>query len=263
MKSTDFKKKKQQQEKITVLTCYDYPSAKTAAESQLDCLLVGDSVSMVVHGHPSTIHATMDMMVAHTQAVARGLGNQFLISDLPFLSYRSDRSQTILNVQRLMQAGAHAIKLEGGDAILCETVSYLTQSGIAVIGHIGLTPQSVHYLGGYRVQGKAPEHATQLLAQAIQLEQAGCLAIVLECLPAALAQQITHTLSIPTIGIGSGGETDGQVLVWHDLLGLHAELLPRFVKQYTQLKPQLIHALNHYHQEVMTKQFPAPEHAFH
>ncbi|MCX7116254.1 MAG: 3-methyl-2-oxobutanoate hydroxymethyltransferase [Gammaproteobacteria bacterium] len=263
MKSLDFKKKKQINEKITVLTCYDYPSARIAAESQLDCLLVGDSLAMVVHGFPSTIHATMDMMVAHTEAVSRGLGQQFLISDMPFLSFREGLSQTVINVQRLMQAGAHAIKLEGGDPDVYQTVSHLAQFGIAVIGHLGLTPQSVHYLGGYRVQGRQAEQAAQLISQAIELEKAGCLAVVLECVPAALAKQISEQLTIPTIGIGSGIDTDGQVLVWHDLLGLQTELLPKFVKQYVHLKPELVNALNCYHQDVRTHLFPTLDHGFH
>jgi 3-methyl-2-oxobutanoate hydroxymethyltransferase len=262
MKSTDFHKKKQKGQKISVLTCYDYPSAQMAAQTQLDCLLVGDTVAMTVHGYPSTVSATLDMMVTHTQAVSRGLGNQFLISDLPFLSYRGSLSETMHQVKLLMQAGAHAIKLEGGDKQVCHTVMHLVRSGIAVIGHIGLTPQSVHQLGGYGVQGRKSEDAKRLLQEAQALEAAGCTALVLECIPTSLAQEITQTLSIPTIGIGAGPHTDGQVLVWHDLLGLQTELKPKFLKQYARLSPLIQDALNLYHHEVLNLQFPTAEYSY-
>src|SRR3990167_1683861 len=166
MKTTDFKKKKQLHEKITMLTCYDYPSARIIAESHLDCVLVGDSVAMVVHGHDSTIMATMEMMILHTKAVARGLKQQFLISDLPFLCHRLSPSETIHHVRQLMQAGAHAIKIEGGDPKTCALISDLVSAGVPVLGHIGLTPQSVHQLGGYRVQGKEAQQAELILEQA-------------------------------------------------------------------------------------------------
>lgn len=262
MKATDFKGKKLRGEKISMLTCYDYPSAKLAGETTLDCLLVGDSVAMAVHGFSSTVAATLDMMVMHTQAVSRGLGSQFLISDLPFLSYRGTLTDTILATKRLMQAGAHAIKLEGGDAHACETIQYLTQAGIGVIGHIGLTPQSVHQLGGYTVQGRKTHDATRLCEEAKALEKAGCLALVLECLPSSLAQSITQDLNIPTIGIGAGIHTDGQVLVWHDILGLQTAFKPKFLKYYSQLAPMIQDALNTFHQEVTGLHFPTPEYSY-
>lgn len=262
MKSFDFKIKKATGKKITVLTCYDYPSAKIASETPLDCLLVGDSVAMTVHGMGSTIHATMEMMILHTAAVSRGLGKQFLMVDMPFLSYQGSLSTTVTNVQRLMQAGAHGIKLEGGDPRLYQTISHLVACGIVVIGHIGLTPQHLHHLGGYRVQGRDTEQANQLLVQAQSLEKAGVHAIVLECIPHTLATKITQTLTIPTIGIGSGPNTDGQVLVWHDVFGLQTELQPRFVKQYSQLKPSLTQAIHDYHEEVQTAMFPTSEHCY-
>ena len=240
MKIHDFKRKKEQQKKISMLTCYDYPSARIIAESNIDCVLVGDSVAMAVHGYETTVMATMEMMVLHTQAVARGLAKQFLISDLPFLAYRANLTETIQNVKQLMQAGAHAIKLEGADSDALQTVQYLVNAGIAVMGHIGLTPQSVHQLGGYRVQGKLDAQATSLLQQAKALEDAGCFALVIECVPQALAKSITEALSIPTIGIGAGVDTDGQVLVWHDMLGLYTDIHPRFVKQFIPGKERFI-----------------------
>lgn len=262
MNMLDFKRKKEQQTKITVLTCYDYPSAVTLAESSIDCVLVGDSVAMAVHGHPSTIMATMDMMVLHTEAVARGLKKQFLISDLPFLAHRVSQEDTVKNVRRLVQAGAHAIKIEGADSTVCETIQYLVASGVPVMGHIGLTPQSIHQLGGYKIQGKEQEDAARLLRQAAALENAGCFALVLECIPSSLGAKITDALTIPTIGIGAGHHTDGQVLVWHDLLGLQTDFNPRFVKQFATGKSTFLTAINAYADEVRQTTFPAIEHVF-
>ncbi len=262
MKIQDFKRKKQEQQKIAMLTCYDYPSACTIAESNIDCVLVGDSVAMAVHGHENTIMATIDMMVLHTQAVARGLKQQFLIADLPFLSHKISIAQTITNVTSLLRAGAHAVKIEGGDADTCATIAYLGNSGVPVMGHIGLTPQSIHQLGGFKVQGKSQEQAELLLQQALNLEQAGCFAVVIECVPQQLAQTITSALTIPTIGIGAGSHTDGQVLVWHDMLGLQTNFNPKFVKRYAQGKETFLEAINHYAQQVQQVSFPAPEHSF-
>ncbi len=245
-----------------MLTCYDYPSALMIAESNIDCVLVGDSVAMMMHGHESTIMATMEMMTLHTSAVARGLKNQFLVSDLPFLSHRESRKNTIANVKTLLQAGAHAVKIEGGDADTCETIAYLVTAGIPVMGHIGLTPQSILQLGGYKVQGKVHEQATLLLQQAQNLEAAGCFALVIECVPSQLAKTITQSLTIPTIGIGAGKDTDGQVLVWHDMLGLQTELKPRFIKHFVQGKEILLSAIQDYAQEVHKADFPTLEHSF-
>lgn len=262
MKLHDFQRKKQTQDKISMITCYDYPSACIVAESKINCVLVGDSVAMVVHGHKTTVMATIEMMVLHTQAVARGLTQQFLISDLPFLSHKISRAHTIKQVQRLVQAGAQAIKIEGGDADTCQTIAYIVDSGVPVVGHIGLTPQSIHQLGGYKVQGKSQEQAEQLIQQALDLQDAGCCALVIECVPQQLAKIITNTLIIPTIGIGAGSDTDGQVLVWHDLLGLQTDFQPRFIKNYAQGKTIFIDALNNYVHQVQQGQFPALEHAF-
>lgn len=262
MKIHDFKYKKEQQTKISMLTCYDYPSACIIAESKIDCVLVGDSVAMAVHGHDSTIMATMDMMVMHTAAVARGLKQQFLVSDLPFLAHRESLSNTVQNVKRLLQAGAHAIKIEGADNDVCQTINYLVHAGIPIMGHIGLTPQSVHQLGGYKVQGKEQEQAAQLLQEAKQLEKAGCFALVIECVPQQLAKAITQALTIPTIGIGAGAVTDGQVLVWHDMLGLQTEFKPRFIKHFTTGKELFLDAINAYVDQVQLTHFPTQEHAF-
>ncbi|HVT62321.1 MAG TPA: 3-methyl-2-oxobutanoate hydroxymethyltransferase [Legionellaceae bacterium] len=261
MKLHDFARKKGNA-KITVLTCYDYPSARLIAESDLDCILVGDSVAMAVHGHSNTIMADMDMMVMHTAAVARGLGRQFLMADLPFLGHRGDRSTTMDNVKRLVQAGAHAIKIEGGDADTCETIAYIITSGVPVIGHIGLTPQSVLQLGGFKVQGRSKAQSEQMLAQALQLEAAGCVALVLECVPSDLARTITQHLHIPTIGIGAGSATDGQVLVWHDFLGLYGDINYRFVKQFANGKLLFDDAIQRYISEVQQGCFPSLEHTF-
>jgi 3-methyl-2-oxobutanoate hydroxymethyltransferase len=262
MKIHDFKRKKQEQQKIAMLTCYDYPSACTIAESNVDCVLVGDSVAMAVHGHDNTIMATMDMMILHTQAVARGLKQQFLITDLPFLSHKMSLAHTVENVTALLRAGAHAVKIEGGDADTCHTISHLVRAGVPVMGHIGLTPQSIHQLGGFKVQGKSQEQADILLQQALKLEQAGCFALVIECVPQQLAHAITNSLSIPTIGIGAGAQTDGQVLVWHDMLGLQTSFNPKFVKRYAQGKDILLEAINCYAHQVQQVSFPTPEHTF-
>ena len=262
MKIHDFKRKKEQQTKISMLTCYDYPSARIIADSHVDCVLVGDSVAMVVHGHDSTIMADMEMMVLHTAAVARGLSGQFLVSDLPFLCHRSSQADTVQNVKKLLQAGAHAIKIEGGDADVCQTIAHLVTSGAPIMGHIGLTPQSVLQLGGYKIQGREHEQARLLIQQALDLEAAGCFALVIECVPTQLAKEITQALTIPVIGIGAGVETDGQVLVWHDMLGLQTDFKPRFVKHFTNGKAHLLAGINAYTDEVRQAHFPTQEHAF-
>lgn len=262
MKIHDFKRKKEQKKKIGMVTCYDYPSARIIAESKIDVVLAGDSVAMAVHGHETTLMANMEMMLLHTSAVARGLGQQFLVSDLPFLCHRASQAETIHHVRSLLQAGAKGIKIEGGDADTCKTIAHLVHSGVPVMGHIGLMPQAVHQLGGYRVQGRNQENAERLLTEARALQAAGCFALVIECVPAALAARITEVLEIPTIGIGAGNGTDGQVLVWHDLLGLQTELQPKFVKQYLQGKTLMLDAINQYVNQVQSTHFPSPEHAF-
>lgn len=262
MNKLDFKTFKEERKKISMLTCYDYPSARMVSESLIDCVLVGDSVAMAVHGHDSTVMATIEMMELHTAAVARGLKKQFLVSDLPFLCHRFSRHETMMHVKRLVQAGAHAIKLEGADDDVYCTIQHIVNAGVPVMGHIGLTPQSLYQLGGYRVQGREQEKAKELIHQAQQLEQAGCFAIVVECVPSTLAKSITNALSIPVIGIGAGPDTDGQVLVWHDLLGLQNDITPRFVKRFIEGKALLIQAINAYVEHVQCAQFPAEEHIY-
>ncbi|BCA96764.1 3-methyl-2-oxobutanoate hydroxymethyltransferase [Legionella antarctica] len=262
MKILDFKRKKQEHHKISMITCYDYPSACIVAESNIDCALVGDSVAMAVHGHDTTIMATIEMMILHTQAVARGLKKQFLISDLPFLSHKCSQTHTIEHVKSLLQAGAHAVKIEGADNDTCQTIAHLVKAGVPVMGHIGLTPQSIHQLGGFKVQGKNQEQAENLLQQALDLEQAGCFALVIECVPQLLAKTITSALAIPSIGIGAGSDTDGQVLVWHDILGLQTSFNPKFVKRYANGKDLFVGALNSYVQQVQQEHFPTAEYAF-
>lgn len=262
MKIHDFKIKKQEHNKISMLTCYDYPSARIIAESNIDCVLVGDSVAMAVHGHDTTVTATTDMMVLHTQAVARGLNKQFITTDLPFLSHKISMAHTMEQVRLLLQAGAHAVKIEGADEDTCNTISYLVNAGIPVMGHIGLTPQSIHQLGGYKIQGKNQEQADRLLKQAFALEESGCFALVIECVPQLLAKTITNSLDIPTIGIGAGSDTDGQVLVWHDMLGLQSTFTPKFAKKYTQGKDIFLEAINAYVHQVQHVNFPTPEYAF-
>ncbi len=254
MNIIDFQKKKQNHEKIVMVTCYDAPTAEILERSDIDCILVGDSVSMVVHGFDNTTFATMDMMCLHTEAVARKIKSKFIVGDLPFLSYRKSLEDTMHNVHRLMNAGAHAVKLEGvyGNE---DIISHIVESGVPVMGHIGLTPQSIHQLGGNRVQGRNKEVAEKLLHQAFQLEEAGAFCIVLECVPDALAKKITGELNIPTIGIGAGPNTNGQVLVFHDLIGL-TSFTPKFLKKYANTAETLLNAINHYALDVKDKVFP-------
>jgi 3-methyl-2-oxobutanoate hydroxymethyltransferase len=254
----DFQKMKQLRQPITMVTCYDFCFAKIIETTDVDCVLVGDSSAMVMHGHDNTTAATVPMIVAHTQAVARGLRNKFLIADLPFLSYRQSRSETCNVVAEMIRAGAQAIKLEGVTGNLA-TIRHLVQSGIPVMGHIGLTAQFIHLLGGHKVQGKDEKAAENLLQQAQALERAGVFALLLECIPQTLAKRITESLTIPTIGIGAGPHTDGQVLVLHDLLGLQKDIKPKFLKTYLDGFSLAQTALNNYVQEVKNRQYPEIE----
>lgn len=262
MKIHDFQRKKLEKQKIAMITCYDYPSACIVSESNIDCVLVGDSVAMAVHGHNTTITATLDMMELHTLAVARGLKNQFLISDLPFLSHKKSLADTVDSAARLLQAGAHALKIEGADHDTCNTIQHLVHAGVPIMGHIGLTPQSIHQLGGFKIQGKNQSQIDILIKQALDLQAAGCFALVIECVPAATAEAISLSITIPTIGIGAGYLVDGQVLVWHDMLGLQTHFNPKFVKRYAYTKELLLDAINSYVQQVQLVDFPALEHCF-
>lgn len=259
------KMKKMKKDKIplTVLTAYDYPSARLAEEAEVDILLVGDSLGNVVLGYDSTIPVTVDDIVHHTRAVARGAQHTFIVADLPFMSYHGSIDETLRNVRRLMQEGhAHAVKMEGGQEIAA-TVKTIVQSGVPVVGHIGLTPQSVNQIGGYRVQGKDELDAKRLLEDAKALEQAGACAIVLELMTEQVAALITSELSIPTIGIGAGRDCDGQVIVFHDLLKYSPDYRDkRFVKTYFDLGAQIRSSIAEYVSEVKQHQFPGPEHVF-
>jgi 3-methyl-2-oxobutanoate hydroxymethyltransferase len=259
---TDFLKMKEQGEPIVMLTAYDFPSAKLAEQAGVDMILVGDSLGMVVLGYESTIPVTVDDMIHHTKAVKRGAKETFIVTDMPFMSYHISREETMKNAARLMQeGGAHALKVEGADDVLL-TIADLTHAGVPVVAHLGLTPQSVGVLGGYRVQGKDAEAAKKLIQDAKKCEQAGAIALVLECVPRQLAAEISKLLSIPTIGIGAGAETDGQVLVYHDVLTYGVERVPKFVKQYEQLNEPIVNGISRFVQEVKIKVFPEQQHTF-
>jgi 3-methyl-2-oxobutanoate hydroxymethyltransferase len=258
----DLQAKKARGEPITMVTAYDFPSALAADRAGIDCLLVGDSLAMVVLGHESTLPVTMEEMLHHCRAVRRGARAAFLIGDMPFGSYQADRAEAVRNAVRfLKEAGMDAVKIEGGRA-MADTVRAISQAGIPVVGHIGLTPQSVGMLGGYRVQGRTAEDAQRLWEDALALQEAGAVLLVLEMTPDRVAGEITRRLRIPTIGIGAGPACDGQVLVLHDLLGLFDRFTPRFVKQYANLLPLIEGALAAYREDVVQRRFPAAEHAF-
>jgi 3-methyl-2-oxobutanoate hydroxymethyltransferase len=261
MNVQDFIAKKRRGERISMVTCYDAWSARLIAGTAIDCVLVGDSLAMVVHGHDTTLPADSAMMAAHTAAVRRGAPEAFIIGDMPFLSYRGGIERAVANAGLLMQAGANAVKLEGAAGNL-ETVRYLVESGIPVMGHLGLTPQSVHQLGGFRVQGRGDEAAARLRGEALQLQEAGCFSIVLEAMPAPVANDVSEALAVPTIGIGAGPGTDGQVLVLHDLLGFNTEFRPKFVRTWMDGAGQVRAALDGFHQAVVDGSFPAEKECY-
>jgi 3-methyl-2-oxobutanoate hydroxymethyltransferase len=255
MNVLDFRKMKLEERKISMLTCYDATSARILESSQVDTALVGDSVSMVVHGFPSTVHATIEMMEFHTAAVARGLKTKFLVADLPFLSFRKGIVPALEAVDRLVKAGAQAVKLEGVQGHE-DVISRIVESGVPVMGHLGLTPQSVHQLGGFRVQGRDEEQAETLLKDALSLEKLGCFAVVLECVPARVARLITEKLKIPTIGIGAGVDVDGQVLVMQDMLSMNQGFKPKFLRAYFAGESSLKDAFDRFHKDVVAGAFP-------
>ncbi|WML60709.1 3-methyl-2-oxobutanoate hydroxymethyltransferase [Neobacillus sp. PS2-9] len=260
--TTDFLKMKENNEKIVMLTAYDYPSAKQAEQGGVDVILVGDSLGMVVLGYDSTIPVTIEDMIHHTKAVKRGAKDTFIVADLPFLTYHLSIRDTLINAGRLMQeAGAHAVKLEGADEVI-ENIIALTRAGIPVCGHLGLTPQSVGVLGGYKVQGKDAQAARKLMDDAKKVEEAGSFALVLECVPKQLAEEVSRTVAIPVIGIGAGMDVDGQVLVYHDILGYGVERVPKFVKQYHSVNPFMIESIQAYVSDVKKGLFPEDKHSF-
>lgn len=257
----DFHEMKQRGQKISMVAAYDFWSAQLIAESTADCLLVGDSVAMIVHGYPTTISATVEMMALHTSAVYRGAKGKFIIGDMPFLSVRSGLEAAMRAVDALMKAGASSIKIEGIDGHE-EIIRHIVGSGVPVMGHIGLTPQSVHQLGGFLVQGKRPETAARLRDEARRIEDAGCYSVVLECIHADVAEAITESLEIATIGIGAGPGTDGQVLVFHDMLDLFRNVDPKFVRRYASGHQLVVNALNQFDQEVKAGAFPVEKESY-
>jgi 3-methyl-2-oxobutanoate hydroxymethyltransferase len=255
-------KMKHQGKKITCLTAYDYSLARILDEVGIDVLLVGDSVGCVVQGQPNTLAVTMDEMIYHTRMVVRGRKRALVVGDMPFLSFQIGKEQALRNAGRFLQeAGAEAIKLEGG-VPLSETISAIVNAGIPVMGHVGLTPQSVHRFGGYKIQGREKAQHEMIIRDAVVVQEAGAFAIVLEGVPMGLAKEITERVTIPTIGIGAGIHCDGQVLVLHDMLGLFDDFAPKFVKRYADIKGVMAAAVKNYIGEVRERKFPGEEHSF-
>lgn len=257
--TTEFRRRKGAEHPIAMLTAYDYPSALLADQAGVDSILVGDSLGMVVLGYENTLPVTMEEMLHHCRAVARGAKHAFLIGDMPFMSYQADVNEAVRNAGRfLKEAGMDAVKLEGGRERR-EAVRAIVDAGIPVVGHLGLTPQSVQQLGGFKPQGREAASAAALLEDALVLEDAGVVSIVLECIPARLAELVTKHLSVPTIGVGAGPACDGQCLVMHDLLGLFERFTPRFAKRYANLSSEIRGAMGQFVSEVRERQFPFPE----
>lgn len=258
----DLLKKKAEKRKITMLTAYDYPFARIVDEAGIDGIIVGDSLAMVVQGIENTLPVTMDEMVYHTKIVARAVSNAIVIGDMPFMSYQTSIGDAVRNAGRfLKEAGASAVKIEGG-AEVAEHIRAMTKSDIPVMAHIGLTPQSIHRMGGYKIQGRTKEAAERLREEAHIAEDAGAFSLILEAIPAELAAQITEELTIPTIGIGAGPSCDGQVLVLHDVIGLFERFLPKFAKRYVNVKDEVLRAIKNYKEEVEKGVFPSDEHSF-
>ncbi len=261
MTNLDFKKFKEQSRKFSMLTCYDAWTAALLNETSVDCLLVGDSCSMVMHGENSTLGASIEMLEWHVKAVAKKANKKFIIADMPFLSYRGSIDTALANTQRLIVAGAHALKIEG--AAGNETfIKRMVESGVPVVGHVGLTPQFVNLFGGFKVQGLQPEGADFIFNEAKYFQDWGASCVVLECIPSSLATTITKALNIPTVGIGAGMDCDGQVLVLQDMLGANPHFQTRFVRQYAKLSEVIIKAVDDFHKDVTEKQFPSKEESF-
>jgi 3-methyl-2-oxobutanoate hydroxymethyltransferase len=258
----DLQKNKDSGEPISMLTAYDYPSAQLVDKAGIDMILVGDSLGMVVLGYESTVPVTMDEMLHHCRAVSRGTSHAFLVGDMPFMSYQIDIFEAVRNAGRFIKEGnMDSVKLEGGSE-MAPTIGAIVTAGIPVQAHIGLTPQSHSKLGGYRVQGKTADSAARLIEDALAVQDAGAFSVVLEAVPAVVAEQISSRLRIPTIGIGAGAGCDGQVLVFHDVLGIFDSRLPRFVKQYANLRRVIIESLISYNEDVKSRKFPEDEHTY-
>ena len=264
MKKTilDFKKAKENNERISMLTAYDYSSAKLIDEAGIDAILIGDSLGMVSLGYEDTLSVTMEDMIHHTKAVARATKNALVVADLPFMSYQTSVYDAVYNAGRLIKEGrAHAVKLEGGIE-MCDRIEAIVKSSIPVMAHIGLTPQSVNALGGFKVQGKDEKAAKALIEAAKAVEKEWAFAVVLECVPAKLAEIVTKELNIPTIGIGAGAQCDGQVLVYQDMIGMFSGFTPKFVKKYANIGDMMKEAFEEYNKEVKNGSFPSQEHIF-
>ena len=258
----DLQKMKADNRKITMITAYDYSTARLVDMAGIDCVLVGDSLGMVVQGGEDTLSVTMEDMIYHGKCVHNGLQQAFLVVDMPFMSYQASVEQAVLNAGRLIKEGkAQAVKLEGGKAVLPQ-ITAITQAGIPVVAHLGLTPQSVHALGGYKVQGRTESAQQQLWDDAVAVQQAGASMLVLEMVPAPLAERISKDLDIPTIGIGAGVGCDGQVLVLQDLLGMNLGFTPKFLKRYATLEMDIVRAIQQYIKEVQELEYPSAEHSF-
>ncbi|MBC1457436.1 3-methyl-2-oxobutanoate hydroxymethyltransferase [Listeria newyorkensis] len=258
----DFLQMKEAQEKITMLTAYDYPSARNAEKVDVDMILVGDSLGMVVLGYDSTIPVTIADMIHHTKAARRGAPDTFIVTDMPFLSYHGSVAETIQNARQIIQeTGANALKLEGAGDVFTK-IAHLSAGGVAVVAHLGLTPQTVGLTGSYKVQAKSKEAAQDLLRQAKEAEAAGAIALVLEAIPRQLAKEVTAAISIPTIGIGAGVDTDGQVLVYHDVIQYGTDRVAKFVKTYADVDAMIDTALSYYVSDVRSGSFPALEYTF-
>ena len=258
----DLLKMKEEKKKITALTAYDYPFARALDKAGIDIILVGDSLGNVILGYENTLPVTMDEMIHHSKAVGRAVKNAFLIGDMPFMSYQVSLSQCLQNAGKFIKEGSvKAVKLEGGKSI-ADKIEALVNNGIPVMGHVGLTPQFIHKFGGYKVQGKDPKSAEQILEDARAVEKAGAFSIVLEGVPSTLGKQITETLSIPTIGIGAGPYCDGQILVIHDLLGMSGEFKPKFVRRYANLEKNILQAVTNYKEDVQKGEFPSMEESY-
>lgn len=257
-----FDEKKRKKQKISMITCYDYSTAKYLNNSNIDSLLVGDTLGMIFQGNEDTLSVTVDEMIYHSRAVRKGARDKFIVTDLPFLSYHVSVEEAIYNSGRLVKEGlAEAVKLEGGEEVI-DKIKGIVAAKIPVMGHLGLTPQSVNILGGFKVQGKELDVARKMIHDAQLLEAAGVFGIVLECVPEKLAKLISEKLTIPTIGIGSGKYTDGQVLVLNDALGLYLDMTPKFVKKYGDLGEEVINGMNKYIEDIDEGKFPAAEHSF-
>ena len=253
---------KENGQKITMLTAYDYSTAKLMDEAGIDMILVGDSLGNVILGYEVTISVTMEDMIHHGAAVSRGVKETMVVVDMPFMSYQISVEEAVTNAGRLMKEGrANAVKLEGGKSV-CPQIKAITQAGIPVVAHLGLTPQSINALGGYKVQGKSEDAAKKLLEDALAVQEAGAFALVLECVPTKLASLITKKLTIPTIGIGAGNECDGQVLVYQDMLGMFSDYVPKFVKQFAQVGEIMKKAFSDYKEEVASGAFPADKNSY-